>query len=66
MSSDKKTSRVSAFFSGLKTEYNKIIFPTRQDIIKETTATIVVSLLVGALIAVLDLIMKTGLGFIIR
>ena len=37
-----------------------------QDIIKETTATIVVSLLVGALIAVLDLIMKTGLGFIIR
>ena len=64
--SEKKKSGLQDFFKGLKTEYNKIIFPTRQDIIKETTATIVVSLLVGALIAVLDLIMKTGLGFIIR
>ena len=63
---EKKNSGLQDFFKGLKTEYNKIIFPTRQDIIKETTATIVVSLLVGALIAVLDLIMKTGLGFIIR
>ena len=64
--SEKKNSGLQDFFKGLKTEYNKIIFPTRQDNIKETTATIVVSLLVGALIAVLDLIMKTGLGFIIR
>ena len=64
--SEKRNSGLQDFFKGLKTEYNKIIFPTRQDIIKETTATIVVSLLVGALIAVLDLIMKTGLGFIIR
>ena len=64
--SEKKNSGLQDFFKALKTEYNKIIFPTRQDIIKETTATIVVSLLVGALIAVLDLIMKTGLGFIIR
>ena len=64
--SEKKNSGLQDFFKGLKTEYNKIIFPTRKDIIKETTATIVVSLLVGALIAVLDLIMKTGLGFIIR
>lgn len=64
--SEKKNSGLQDFFKGLKTEYNKIIFPTRQDIIKETTATIVVSLLVGTLIAVLDLIMKTGLGFIIR
>ena len=64
--SEKKNSGLQDFFKGLKTEYNKIIFPTRQNIIKETTATIVVSLLVGALIAVLDLIMKTGLGFIIR
>lgn len=64
--SEKKNSGLQDFFKGLKTEYNKIIFPTRQDIIKETTATIAVSLLIGALIAVLDLIMKTGLGFIIR
>ena len=34
--SEKKNSGLQDFFKGLKTEYNKIIFPTRQDIIKET------------------------------
>lgn len=66
MSSDKKTSRVSAFFSGLKTEYNKIIFPTRQQVMKETGATIAVSFLIGVLIALIDVIMKSGLGLIIK
>lgn len=61
-----KTSGVKNFFQGLRTEYNKIVFPTQQDVIKETAATIIVSFLIGVLIAVLDLIMKTGLGFILK
>ena len=63
---DNKASKVKGFLDGLKTEYNKIIFPNRQTVIKETTATIVVGLLIGVVIAVLDLIMKTGLGFILK
>ena len=63
---EKKGSSIQGFFKGLRTEFYKIIFPTRQDVIKETTATIVVSLLIGVVIAVLDLIMKTGLGFILK
>ncbi|SFG14526.1 preprotein translocase subunit SecE [Oribacterium sp. WCC10] len=63
---EKKSSSIQGFFNGLRTEFNKIIFPNRQDVIKETTATIVVSLLIGVVIAVLDLIMKTGLGFILK
>ncbi len=63
---EKKSSSIQGFFKGLKTEFNKILFPNRQDIVKETTATIVVSLLIGVVIAVLDLIMKTGLGFILK
>ena len=50
----------------LKTEYNKIIFPTRQQVMKETGATIAVSFLIGVLIALLDVIMKSGLGLIIK
>lgn len=64
--SSEKTSGLQGFLKGLKTEYNKIVFPTQQDVVKETAATIVVSCLIGALIAVLDLIMKTGLGFILK
>ncbi|SEA73712.1 preprotein translocase subunit SecE [Oribacterium sp. KHPX15] len=63
---EKKSSGLESFFKGLRTEFNKIIFPNRQDVIKETTATIVVGLLIGVVIAVLDLIMKTGLGFILK
>ena len=63
---EKKSSSIQGFFKGLKTEFNKILFPNRQDIVKETTATIVVSLLIGVVIAVIDLIMKTGLGFILK
>ena len=63
---EKKSSSIQGFFKGLKTEFNKIIFPNRQAVIKETTATIVVGLLIGVVIAVLDLIMKTGLGFILK
>lgn len=63
---DNKASGVKGFIDGLKTEYNKIIFPTKQDVVKETCSTVVVSFLIGLVIAVLDLIMKTGLGFILK
>ncbi|MBO6310425.1 MAG: preprotein translocase subunit SecE [Oribacterium sp.] len=63
---EKKSSGLESFFKSLRTEFNKIIFPNRQTVIKETTATIVVGLLIGVVIAVLDLIMKTGLGFILK
>lgn len=61
-----KAGGIKGFFQGLKTEYKKIVFPTQQDVVKETAATIIVSFLIGLLIAVLDLIMKTGLGFILK
>ncbi len=64
--SEDKTSGVKNFTKGLKTEYNKIVFPTKQDVVKETVSTIVVSFLIGLLIAGLDLLMKTGLGFILK
>ncbi len=64
--SSEKTSGVRGFFHGLKTEYKKIIFPTKEDVVKQSAATLIVGILIGALIAVLDLIMKTGLGFILK
>lgn len=56
----------TSFVKGLKAEYKKIVFPTWRDVVKHSCATVVVSFLVGALIAVLDLFIKTGLGFILK
>lgn len=63
MSAD-KTPKVS-FFKGLSTEYKKIIFPSRHELVNHTISTIVVSIFLGAVIAVLDLAIKAGLGFLL-
>ena len=62
---EEKKSGLSSFLAGLKTEYKKIVFPTKEDVIRESIATIAVSILIGALITGLDIAMKWGLGFIL-
>ncbi|MCR5155867.1 MAG: preprotein translocase subunit SecE [Butyrivibrio sp.] len=57
-------SKMSTFFKGVKAEFNKIIWPTREDIIKQTTAVVVVSAITCALIAVLDIGFETGMNFL--
>ena len=54
-----------SFFKGLKTEYKKIVFADRRTVAKQTVAVLVTSVFLGILIAVLDLIITTGLGFIL-
>jgi preprotein translocase subunit SecE len=53
-------------FKTLKAEFKKIIWPDKQTLGKKTTATIVVSVCLGALIALIDLLFKTGINLIIH
>ena len=57
-------SRISGFFEGVKAEVNKIIWLTRDDIVKQATAVVVVSIVCCALIAVLDYAFEYGMNFI--
>ncbi|MBQ1424235.1 MAG: preprotein translocase subunit SecE [Lachnospiraceae bacterium] len=57
--------KVRDFFSGVKTEYSKIIFPNSEDLKKQTTATLIVSVFIGLLIFVIDFVFKYLLGFIL-
>ena len=52
------------WFDGLKAEFRKIIWPSREDIQKETTAVVVVSVILGIIIAVLDFIVQHGVDFL--
>lgn len=56
--------KVKKFFTGVKVEFKKIIWPTRDDIIKQTTAVVAVSIVTCALIAVLDYAFEYGMNFI--
>ena len=57
--------KIGNFFRGVKTEYSKIIFPNADTLKKQTTAVIVISVIIGALIFVLDLVMKYLLGLVL-
>ena len=57
--------KITGFFRGVKTEYSKIVFPNQETVRKQTIAVIISSLILGALIFVLDLIFKYLLGFIL-
>ena len=53
-----------AFFKGVKAEYNKIIWPKKEDLIKQTIAVITVSLILGLLIVSMDWIIRNALEFL--
>ena len=58
----KKTS----WFKGMKAEFKRISWPTKDTLTKETVAVVVISVLLGVVITVIDLIVRTGIEFIVR
>ena len=51
----KEGKKISTWFEDLKTEFKRIIWLDRSTVVKQTTATVIVSVIVGLLIAVLDM-----------
>ena len=51
---------------GLKAEFNKIIWPNKDDLVKQTVAVTVVSVILGALITVIDSVVQYGINFFIK
>ena len=58
-----KTSKPS-FFKGLKSEYKKIIWPDKNDVLKQSIAVVCISVLLGAIIAMLDFVIQYGVDFL--
>lgn len=55
----------TSWFKGLKAEFKKIIWPAKETLGKQTVAVIVTTLVLGAIIALLDYVIKMGINFII-
>ncbi len=49
-----KESRAAGFFKGVKAEFRKIIWPDRDTMLKQLAAVLVVTVLLGAVIALID------------
>ena len=52
-----------SFFKGVKAEFNKITWPDKDDIIKESVAVVCISAVLAALIALFDTVIQYGINF---
>lgn len=66
MSETEKTQKKS-WFKGLQAEFKKVIWPDKKTLARQTTAVVVaVSVILGALIAVIDVILRYGIDLLIK
>lgn len=56
----------SGWFTGLKAEFSKIMWPTKEQLAKETTAVVVVSVILGVIIALMDFMIQYGVDFLVN
>lgn len=54
-----------SFFKGLKSEFTKIVWPDKDTVTKQTIAVVSAAIALGLIIAIIDLIVKFGLSFIL-
>ena len=54
------------WFKGLKAEFNKIVWPDKNTLAKQTTAVVAVSVVLGALISVVDALLRYGIDFLVK
>ena len=55
-----------SWFKSLKGEFKKIIWPDKKTLAKQTAAVTVCSVVVGLIIAIVDVIIQYGIDFIVR
>lgn len=53
-------------FQNLKAEFKRIVWPDKNTVVKQSTAVIVVTIILGAVIALLDWVIKLGLDKILQ
>lgn len=56
----KKTSKFKDFFRGVKSEFKKIVWPSFKTVVNNTGIVIAVTLLIGAVVFVLDWAFTAG------
>ena len=67
MAKEKKSAAKAkgSWWAGMKSEFRKIIWPTKDDVAKQTVAVTLVTVVVAIMIAIIDAIVKYGIDFLI-
>ena len=59
-----KTPKPVKFWDGVKSEFKKITWPDKDSLLKQSIAVVVISVVVGAIIAILDFVLQYGVDFL--
>ena len=57
--------KLSSWFTGLMAEFNKIIWPDKQSLARQTGAVVATSVVLGLVIALLDFLIQYGVDFLV-
>ena len=60
----KNTNVFANIWKGLKSEWMKIIFPSNEQILRDSISVLVCSIIIGLIIFVLDSLIGSGFGFL--
>ena len=63
-SAKKEKAAKPSFFKGVKAEFKKIAWPDKDSLLKQSVAVVCISVVLGAVIAVLDFLMQYGVDFL--
>ena len=53
-----------SWFEGVKGEFNRITWLEKGDVVKQTTAVVIVSVIIGFIIAILDRLIQSGINIL--
>lgn len=62
--SAKNESKLTSFYKGVKAEFHKVTWPDRTDLIKQSTAVLCISIVLGLIITFLDTLIQYGVNFL--
>jgi len=65
MSGQAKKTGLKNWYNGLQSEFKKISWPDRDTLTRETATVTVVAIVLGVIIATLDMILQYGINFLI-
>lgn len=62
----KKKSWFESWYKGLKSEFNKIVWPTKEALVKKTLAVVLISVALGLIITGFDTVIQFGIDILVK
>ena len=66
MSEKSGKAQKTSWFKGLQAEFKKIVWPDKKTLVKQTTAVVSVSVVLGIIIAIVDFIAQYGVDLLVK